>query len=1583
MRSRSTTAGPARLEALPAATRISAAYERYLRSLIPITDEQIRGALFQQLDAGELIKGPFLEATPAYLRGRSITQLIASGCLPAEFAALGSEGLPLDRPLYLHQEQALLKALAGRNLVVATGTGSGKTESFLLPILAELASQHAQGRLGAGVRALLLYPMNALANDQVKRLRATLAATPWITFGRYTGETKEKAKDAGLLYQDQFPGQPRLPNELLSREEMRANPPHLLLTNYAMLEYLLLRPQDLDLFDPRGDSWRYIVVDEAHVYDGARGTEVAMLLRRLKDRVASRRVQVIATSATVGSDSAADQVVQFARNLFDAPFEWNPDDPARQDIVQATRVTPPAGRWEAGPGISFAGIARAPRESDTATEDPRCADVTIDDPWLAEASVHSDPPAAAESAEELIQRAAGNHALETAARTLAAERHVEKLREALLGGPQNVGNLATCLFGNRPEALAELGGLVDLAAGLRDDEGNPIISARYHLWVNSTDAAYVCLRPGHHHGYLRERSSCDRCDESGHRGVPVWQFAACQRCSTGYIFGKSKEPGSASFSWLALGHPQAAVDEDEEAPEGSDRAGNPAGAWLCPVCGALGSTNADCLKCASPTRPVTVVTAPAALNPDERKDTPPRRCIACGGYSKGLIRGLGAGPEASTSVLATSAYQELPGDDPEIAGEGRKLLAFSDSRQQAAYFAPYLQGGYQKFLWRRILLEAVIGACTTNSGQPVPFDDVLARGVTLATEHHLLSGRSGISAKREVASWLIAELSGTDERNSLEGTGLLQVRVDRGTTSVPRPLRDLGLAEDEAWTLVEELLATVRRAGAIERPAGLDVDLGHEAFGPRKPDWGVCQTDPDPRRHIAAWAPQRGTNKRQSYIERVLVAKGADPASAATVLTGLWNWLTKASGTLVSDRNRASRVIHRQALSRLVFAPGGAGQARCDRCRRWTTGTVGGVCPTLNCSGTVAPAVIPDAAFDDDHYRTLYRTLEPAAMTAVEHTAQWTSLEAADIQRRFISGVANVLSCSTTFELGVDVGELQSVLLRNVPPTTANYVQRAGRAGRRGAAAALVVTFARSRPHDQAMFRDPLVMIAGEMRAPYVPTDNERITRRHVHSIALSAFFRDAYATSGLTWRTMESFFSAEISPSGPDLLASYFETVPAEVRHSAAAVVVPVLDRQLGLSDGTWKATLVRQVYELRDEYRGERQVLMAARAQAVEESKFVQASMYDSTIKTLDSRLLLDRLATKNILPKYGFPVDVVELKTYHLDGAGRKLELSRDLAVAIAEYAPGGQIVAGGRVIRSGGLAKQAGKAWVAYRSGTCKGEDRHFVMRLEAEDFPASCPDCDAPIQGVKALRPEFGFVADKRSESIADEPPRGTPVEAAKVLRLSSEPHARVLEAQSGPINLKWGKRAEFAVVAHGPMGKGWWICAWCGRGVPAEGAAPPKKHDHPLTGNDCAGTLTRSRLVHTFETDALAIHLPSLGLADREAVLAALLAGASDALELPMTDIGGTVYPTGMSTHLVVYDTVPGGAGNAIRVAQSFEDVVEHALARVQDCSCGLDTSCYACLRHYGNQRVHDRLTRLSALNGLKGLQVVDCRGKS
>src|SRR3990172_4166433 len=310
-------------------------YLRYLKTIYPFQDRALRDQYWKAREEEDrLVKGPLLEASPPFAIGRSVEQLIRDGVLHQGFRALCSTSLPLHRPLYRHQDEAVEKTVrVGRNIAIATGTGSGKTEGFLIPVLDHLLGQQAAGILQQpGVRALLLYPMNALANDQLKRLRRLLAHFPAVTFGRYTGETEETEVQARTRFHDQFPGEPLLSSELISREKMRQRPPHILLTNYAMLEYLLLRPQDCEFFDgDTGRFWRFIVLDEANVYAGATGIEIAMLLRRLKDRVVRSeqgRLRCMATSATLGRGRGDfPAVARFAAELFNEPFEWLDDDP--------------------------------------------------------------------------------------------------------------------------------------------------------------------------------------------------------------------------------------------------------------------------------------------------------------------------------------------------------------------------------------------------------------------------------------------------------------------------------------------------------------------------------------------------------------------------------------------------------------------------------------------------------------------------------------------------------------------------------------------------------------------------------------------------------------------------------------------------------------------------------------------------------------------------------------------------------------------------------------------------------------------------------------------------------------------------------------------------------------------------------------------------------------------------------------------------------------------------------------------------------------------------------------------------------
>ena len=180
----------------------------------------------------------------------------------------------------------------------------------------------------------------------------------------------------------------------------------------------------------------------------------------------------------------------------------------------------------------------------------------------------------------------------------------------------------------------------------------------------------------------------------------------------------------------------------------------------------------------------------------------------------------------------------------------------------------------------------------------------------------------------------------------------------------------------------------------------------------------------------------------------------------------------------------------------------------CNRCHNIYPESVDNVCLTYACEGELEPLHLHKEEMDSNLYRQSYLNNALVPLEAEEHTAQWTPKAGAEVQSHFINGEINVLSCSTTFELGVDVGDLQAVVMRNVPPTTANYVQRAGRAGRRTDSAAYVLTFAQRRSHDLTYYAEPEKMVAGKMKPPFTPLANEKILRRHVHSVVFSCLLQ-------------------------------------------------------------------------------------------------------------------------------------------------------------------------------------------------------------------------------------------------------------------------------------------------------------------------------------------------------------------------------------------------------------------------------------------------------------------------------------------
>jgi ATP-dependent helicase YprA (DUF1998 family) len=1566
----------ASIDAIRTSQEITSTYRRYLQTLLAVRDSEISDALAETIDRTPMLdKGPYLEATPPYAPGSSLRALLDEGVLAPGFANLASDALPLDRPLYVHQERSIRKVAAGRNVVVATGTGSGKTESFLLPVLDALVREHEAGTLGPGVRALLLYPMNALANDQMKRLRQLLAKYPHITFGRYTGDTETDPLKAREAFGNLNIGEPILRNELLSRQEMRETPPHLLLTNYAMLEYLLLRPLDMDLFGGGADNpWRFIVVDEAHVYDGSQGAEVAMLLRRVRDRVApGRRIQCIATSATVGADTDPSAVTRFAANLFGESFEWVADDPSRQDLIGAERVRMPDGPfWGPLTASEFVKLA----------ED-----------W--------DP----ESAVLDAARAAGWAKDGTAADAILHEKTLVSLRSRLVHGPETFTRVRSALFGDDPDGERGLAALVDLASKLRRPDGTTALSARYHLFLRATEGAFTCLSPSGPHVQLARHTECSECD------APVFEIGSCKRCGSVHVLGTVEardgvqrlrpRKGMTRGTWYVLGDRAPVDDEDEDAsvdlttpddetadaPSGYDAPVTVVGeeAKLCTACGALNTgTVRTCAGCDSSTL--------RTVRQLKQRGDEISGCLVCGARGPGTVRVFETGADASGAVIATSLYQQLPpATDQALGGfqpgEGRKLLAFSDSRQAAAYFAPYLQDSYAKVQRRRLITQGLIKIHRDDEPTGADVDDLVFSTRSAAKKvQHFRGGMTAQGEARVVAPWVMAEAVATDDRQSLEGLGLVSIVLARPAGPAPRPLTALGLSDDEAWSLLQELARTLRQQGAVEMPES--VPSNDEIFAPRLGPIRVRERGSEPLRKVLSWLPTKGTNRRVDYLTKVLNELGSE-ADPLQVLGGVWRMLTAQASPVPWLRARAEaglgtvhQIDHEQLRFSLVTEASPA--FRCTVCRRTAPVSVRAVCPALGCEGELERFVPPLVGEDRDHYRTVYRAMNAVSLTAIEHTAQWSNTRAAEIQHQFVRGQVNALSCSTTFELGVDVGELQAVMMRNMPPTTANYLQRAGRAGRRAGAAALVVTFAQRRSHDLTRFAEPEVMISGHVRAPYIPLVNERIDRRHAQSVAMAAFFRWLFESTDRIYRTAGEFFLPDDAGYEPPvtLVEGFLTPVPSGVAESLARVIPAEIAAEVGLADGSWASRLLELLRNVQDELTGEVALLEALSLDAAEKKNFGRAQRLQKVVNTLRRRDLLGYLANRNVLPKYGFPVDSVELRTdfgYGKD-SGADLDLTRDLSAAIHEYAPDAELVAGGKLWVSRGLYRLPGRELQRFTYQVCS---RCGAFWQDVESVEGICPVCKIPsTAGPRTYTiPEFGFVAGSEPKRPGARPPRRSWSGAVHVLATSPEAQTRVVRLPGGEIEVEAGPRGRLVSVADGPNKMGFWICEWCGFGTARVNHMkhPPTRHKDPLRNIDCPGTMFLRDLAHQYETDLVSLRVSAVGPRRPQgawkSVLYAIVEAACHSLEIARDDIGGSLVPEGADDWSIsLFDRVPGGAGHVLNVETNLEAVLDAALRRVVSCECGSETSCYGCLRSFSNQRDHDELSRGDAAEILRSL---------
>ncbi|NPV81718.1 MAG: DEAD/DEAH box helicase [Firmicutes bacterium] len=1563
---------------------ISERYRQYLHTTFYFRDRALRDSFARALESEELVKGPFLEASPAFVRGSTPRQLCAElGLSPDQGFLAAIEG---DRPLYKHQEDAIRKSAMGRNVVVATGTGSGKTESFLLPILFHLYSQFRASKLGPGVRALILYPMNALTNDQRDRLgeisrRLEENGSDFrFTFGQYIGETPEDEMDERRHAEEHL--QDRLPGELVYRSEMRASPPHILLTNYSMLEYLLIRPDDSPLFD-EGNSrwWNFLILDEAHQYRGTRGIEMAMLLRRLQQRLREggrqARLQCIATSATLlGGEKDRSAVCNFASALFGGePFE--PDD-----VVLGERESlPEVGRYRLT-DTDYELIAQA-------LQSPRSSRGSRSDALVALANRLGGSIPSGEDTAEIMAGA-----------ILCEDRRATLLRRLILDRPCQARDLADHVFpdiaeGRRLEALETLILALSLArdphARVTDPKLRPpLLSSRYHLFLRSLEGAFVSYLPGPSVS-LSRRDAAD---------AASFEIALCRECGQHYLVGRIeggsrsghlkeavRDLGSQDFG-VTFFKPLDGEDLDESEDDDETKAGHDAGTGqvfhLCIRCGAIWMDGLPPV-CKHGTTLELIRQRPSETNEDQLS-----RCSTCGYQGADPVKEVVHGADGPNAVIATMLYSRLPKNR-------RKILAFADGRQDAAFFAWYLDRTYQDVLYRRLILTTA-RKLSQVSPEGVSLHDLASELRSAVRELDLVPPEaSQLDLTREAWNAIYREFMTDQRRISLEGLGLGFWTVQwPNWIKVPDILLQdpWRLNESEARYLMLALLNSMRKGRAVELTTGDPITLS----------WDDLDLSPQiafrtgPSRGQAGIKAWDGPNSSRARLLAKLLAfrgMGEEDAQKYAVLTlqEIWQAIRsapsniRAQNRLLLFSNDAARL--NPGWWRFVAVTNDEELLQCDTCGLLQQTSVFGLCCRPACPGHLATARKGD--LDSNHYRILYLDTLPGRLRVEEHTAQLTHQRAREFQQDFKEGRIHVLSCSTTFELGVDLGNLDTVFLRNVPPEAFNYAQRIGRAGRRPGHPGFAVTYCRRSPHDLYHFAEPERMLCGTTKPFAIKLVNPKILARHMTAVALSYFFRSNKDRFGFVRSFLQDLAQPRITADLKTFLYSRREEVEAALR----AGIPPEAHEIMGLSDGRWieyvagqagdqpgmeqGSRLAQAELELADDYRRVRE----AEEEFTRRKRYLDAKWAKDRALTLENEDVLSFLSRKAVIPKYGFPVDVVSLDTQTMTFNVQGVQLQRDLGLAIAEFAPSSKVVADKKLWVSYGLKKVTERSWDIHYYGKCTKHNRFDIWH--PGEVPPMERCCDHMTSGRKYIIPQFGFITSREGpQEPKRRPERVFSTRPFFIQLLDSHQETIGMPDQAPVIQVTRTSPGQMGIICEGKRGNGFYICPQCGAGFQTR----PSEHKTPL-GRPCAGKLELYMLGHEFTTDVLLMRFlsrPPLQEVQEEEMLwfgyslaYALVGGVSEVLEVPSTDISTTVgYAEGTDIPpIVLYDNVPGGAGLVARLEdeEAMRSAVEAALQRVSGrCGCGYNDSCYGCLRSYSNQFAHTRLRRGPVMTYLDGL---------
>ncbi|MBR1217498.1 DEAD/DEAH box helicase [Bradyrhizobium sp. U87765 SZCCT0131] len=1427
------------------------AYLRYFDSPFDLRFDELVNERRELLDRdGVLYREPLIEPQPPYAGSQQNIVQAAQSALggaagwPAQVIAdlgqFAGNGLFLSRTrtpieLYRHQVEMLrISAAEGRDAVILTGTGSGKTESIYLPVFASLIREsagwpaipaapqndwwnmppapgsgrrlhhtrigqrdHEQGARLPGMRALVMYPLNALAEDQMTRLRQSLdsdAIRGWLSanrpgnrfwFGRYIGSTPVSGRPTSSEAETSLRTEmkrlsdtanavagtdaerffPRLDGgEMWSRWDMQDAPPDILVTNYSMLNIMLMRDVETPIFDATR-AWLeddesnvfHLVVDELHAYRGTPGTEVAYILRVLLDRIGLHpdhpQLRILASSASLGSDEARAQ--EYLRQFFgrSTPFE----------LIRGGAVPIAAGARESQRNLGgpFRQLGLAIEANDSAA-----INAAVD---ALSAGAGVAPPDAALPIERRLGEALGSAGAAEAVRAACNsgtddDPVVRPLTPAAIG---------EALFPEiaSDEAASAGQGLVSSLARARSSEDAPLLPLRTHVFFRNVQGIWTCTNPNCTEVARTEPDILvgrlfDRPATTCPCGSRVLEMLYCEPCGDVFLGGHRRELRPNVWS-LVPDDPNIEKAPDHSA---SDRSySNYAVYWPARTATRLQVPQNDtwtqenvrrtwrranydhrtgeiqlARNSASTTgwlyyvpqlhqQPIPA----AALSAQSAQNDRPAVCPRCEANwsqlaSAAPIRTQRTGFQKTAQVLTDALLREIApvprGAAQATEDSRRKLVLFSDSRQDAAKLAV----GVAKSHWLDAMRQVLVEGVSEEAAAILAFER-RTRRENLTPEEEALANRFG-SARPDAAYAILAAANGQGAMPSAVGGMTLQQYADLLLAQARSGILPIQSLQAQAQ---RRLLATGMNPGGVDRSVTWTNPQTHEGEWPRLLDWQLvppgfrANLSPDERAHqnrienaereaiaesvfsggrrdfeslklgVVTFNPMfrppagdpildeaadscirmlgkrrritthRATDRdprlpkyARDYLAAVADLNGRDPQAFEQDVTGI---LTR-SGVLNQGILEYDR----------LFARGpGETYFQCDRCSRVHLHHSGGICS--NCEfrlGQPRRIADDDANNELDYYSWLATRAGPVfRLNCAEMTGQTDKIVARDRQRLFqnvnvgnehgLTENLDLLSVTTTMEAGVDIGSLLAAMMANMPPMRFNYQQRVGRAGRRGAAVSIALTLCRGRSHDDYYFQRPDRITSDPPPPPYVDTNRLQILRRVLSKEVLRAAFAELQLFAGSGGDSVHGEFG---------LAAGWTQlpdTMPAGYTGNTVADVVQEWINRHPAEVGHACDLLLRGTVLATNP---------ASRVQALNfvRNDLVQQVTLESQNPTLIQDGLSERLANRGILPMFGFPTRARNLYHGIPRGWPPRDVIDRDLELAVSMFAPGAETV-----------------------------------------------------------------------------------------------------------------------------------------------------------------------------------------------------------------------------------------------------------------------------------------------------------------